>query len=346
MHESQTHDPLANWDDFRIFLEISKIGSFSGAAKRIRSTQPTVSRRIESLEQRLGVRLFDRFPSGVVLTLEGEKVLESVRHVEEALVETQRRILRSDGRLEGQVRISVSDGLSTFWLSPRLGSFQETYPAIAVELRCSMEPANPLETEDDLCIRFKEPKALDLIVAKLGTLHAVPWASPAYLERFGTPTTAAELCNHRLLNHPAYQYLTPDCDAWLALIAAGKQRSCWTNSSTSLLSAVQNSLGIALLPTYFCTFAENVLPLDLEFRTRTDIWLTYHPNVRDSARVRAVIEWIKSLFDGSSWPWFRDEFRFPKTLTPASPSRAPRPEISFSPAIAPPEHHFEPKGEP
>ena len=68
----------------------------------------------------------------------------------------------------------------------------------------------------------------------------------------------------------------------------------------------------ALLPTYFCEFAKGIVPLDLDLRTRTNIFVTYHPNVRESARVRAVLDWVRDLFEPDRWPWFRDTFHPPE----------------------------------
>nr|MDJ0936932.1 LysR family transcriptional regulator [Kiloniellales bacterium] len=321
MQDGQKRDPLANWDDFRIFLAVAEAGSFSGAAKRLRTTQPTISRRIESLERYLGTRVFDRLPTGVAVTAEAKTVLEMARQFEDALIETQRRVLGADQRLEGTVRISLSEGLATFWISPRLGQFQEAYPAISLDLHCSIKPADVLNLESDLSIRFRQPQESDLIALKLGSLHAVPWASIGYLDRFGVPATPGELLHHRLLDHEYYHYLEPDCEPWVTLLRKAQHRRYLTNSSTSLMSATQNSAGVALLPTYFCEFAEGIVPLNLGLNTRSDIWLTYHPNVKKSARVRAAIDWVKSLFDHEAWPWFRDEFHPPKTSMRAQGKR-------------------------
>ena len=83
------------------------------------------------------------------------------------------------------------------------------------------------------------------------------------------------------------------------------------------MSAVQNGLGIALLPTYFCESVEGIVPLDLGLRSRAPFWLSYHPAIKEAARVRAVIDWIKGVFDRDACPWFRDEFHPPKHPTPA-----------------------------
>ena len=93
MQNGSTPDLQANWDDFRISLVTAKAGSFSGAARQLHSTQPTISRKIDGLKQRLAVRLFDRRLEGVTLTVEGKSVLESVRRIERAVREIQRNVL-------------------------------------------------------------------------------------------------------------------------------------------------------------------------------------------------------------------------------------------------------------
>ncbi|MDJ0942876.1 MAG: LysR family transcriptional regulator [Kiloniellales bacterium] len=317
--------PFSNWDDLRFFLETAKAGSISKAAKWLNTTQATISRRILNLEERLETRLFDRLPSGVVLTPEGEAILETVRHIEDAVLKIHRRVLGSDRRLAGPVRISAPDGLTTFLLAPSLGRLHEAYPSISVEFQCSTQPCDILASESDLCIQCRRPESPELIAIKLGIVHGVLWASPGYLERFGVPATAQDLLHHRLLDNAHYQYLDEEFSAWSSLLRAAKGRRFWTNSSPSLLAAAQGGVGIAILPTYICEFVDDILPLNLDVRARIGVWLVYHPNVKGAARVRAVIDWIRDVFDQEDWPWFRDEFHPPRMLGTATPARRGRP---------------------
>lgn len=310
-----TPEPFPSWDDFRFFLATTEAGSFSKAAGQLGMTQPTISRRIESLEQRLGVRLFDRLPSGVALTTGGESILDAARHIENKVREIHRSVFDSDKRLEGPVRISVTDGLATYWMTPRLGNLLKKHPGISIEFQCSVEPADVLNMESDLSIRFRRPEKPDLKRVPLATFHFVPWASPGYLERHGTPRRPEELLHHRLLDHRSYYRDEGDWSGWFALASAANLITYRTNSSASMLSAVQNGLGIGMLPTYSCDCVTGIVPLDLYLRTHSKVWLTYHPGILSAARMRAVIDWVKSLFDQSVWPWFREEFH-PPTIPP------------------------------
>jgi DNA-binding transcriptional LysR family regulator len=168
--------------------------------------------------------------------------------------------------------------------------------------------------QTDLSIRYQMPAAADLIVVKLGTMHFVPWASPDYIARHGVPNTPKELLHHRLLDHQSYKFDAGagDWNDWFALARAANLISYITNSSASMASAIQSGLGIGMLPTHACECVEGIVPLSLDLRTSSDIFLTYHPSIQGTARVRAVIDWIRSLFDHNAWPWFRDEFHPPK----------------------------------
>ena len=136
--------------------------------------------------------------------------------------------------------------------------------------------------------------------------------SREYLARHGTPRSPEDLLGHRLLDHFAYYNDEGDWNAWFTLARAAKLIAYRTNSSPSLLAAIQSGLGIGLLPTYTCEFATGVVPLDIGVRTHSCIWLTYHRGIRSTLRIRAVTDWLRSLFDHQTTPWFRDEFFPPR----------------------------------
>lgn len=303
--------PFPSWDDYRFFLATNDAGSFTKAAKDLSVTQPTLSRRIEHLEQQLGVRLFVRTKVGVALTPEGKSILQPAREIESRVLDIQRNMLGSDKRLNGAVRISLTDGLATYWMTPAVPAFHDRHPGILVEFNCSTEPADAVRMEAELSIRFKKPKEADLVAVKLGTLHFVPWASTRYLEHHGAPGNPQDLLGHRLLDHSAYYHDDGDWSNWFALARTTNLIRYRCNSSAALWNAIKNGVGIGLLPTYICEFAEGIAPIVLGVRTHSHIWLVYHSELRNTARVRVVIDWIGSLFDKSTWPWFRDDFHAP-----------------------------------
>ncbi len=129
----------------------------------------------------------------------------------------------------------------------------------------------------------------------------------------GVPRSPEELLRHRLLDHrSSYHDDDGDWNDWFALARAANLIMYRTNTSSSLLSAIQTGLGIGMLPTYSSIAVDGIVPLSIGVRTRSDIWLTFHPSIQNTARMRAVIDWIRNLFDKNVWPWFRDEFHPPE----------------------------------
>ena len=92
-----------NWDDLRFFLAAAETGSLSAAAKRLRSNQPTVGRRIDALEAALGLKLFQRHKKGLALTQEGALILEQSRSIQSAALNIQR--LTEIGRASCRERV-------------------------------------------------------------------------------------------------------------------------------------------------------------------------------------------------------------------------------------------------
>lgn len=304
--------PFPSWDDYRYFLATSEAGSFTKAANDLGVTQSTLSRRIEHLEQQLGVRLFVRTQSGVTLTPEGESILGAAREIEAKIFEIQGSLVGWDKRLEGTVRISVTDGLATYWLTPAIPTFHDRHPEIMIDLHCSGEPADAAKMETELSFRFQEPREADLVAVRLGAMHFVPWAAESYLEAHGVPRAPEDLLTHRMLDHAEYYRDDGEWSSWFALARAANLMRYRCNSSPAMLNAVQNGIGIGLLPTYICEFAEGIVPVALDVRTHSNLWLVYHSDLREAARVRAAIDWVKGLFDKKTWPWFREEFHTPK----------------------------------
>src|ERR1700733_6980994 len=105
---------MLDWDNLRFFAELARSGSLSEAARRLRTDHSTVARRIATLEQALGLKLFDRMPRGYALTAEGEQVAERVGAVETAVFAVER--LSGGDMVEGRVKISAPPAFASLWL--------------------------------------------------------------------------------------------------------------------------------------------------------------------------------------------------------------------------------------
>ena len=311
-----------SWDDLRVFLASTRLGSFRQAADELKLSSSTVVRRIERLETALGLRLFDRLPGGVVLTVEGETILESVRNMENAVNDLSRVSARGDLLERGNVTISVTEGIGTYWVLPHLVNFQRHQPLISVNLCCAMESADVLRLEADMAIQFTRPTSPNLKIVKLGRLHVHAFASQGYLNTYGKPDCVEDLVNHKFVQQVAPQLDDSILAQLFNLEHISDLISIRTNTSSAHFYAVEKGAGIGVLPTFAAALKAPVVPLDIARPHFLDIWLTFHPDIKKIPRKAQVINWLKQIFDAKTYPWYRDEFIHPDILAKQIPESA------------------------
>ena len=303
---------LTDWDAARVFLEVVRCGSFRSAAERLEFSINVVRRRIDDFERQIGATLFTRDVHGTRLTDEGALVVSAVERMEAAAFDLLRAGNSVANTVSGEVRVAVTEGLGTFWLAPRLVEFQQSFPSILVDLHCAMRSADVSRHEADIAIHLSRPAALDVKLVRLGRMHLMLFASPKYLEAYGTPTTAEELIKHRLVMQVADQTAAKETfDSWFPGHAQQDLLVMKTNVSSANYWAVANGAGIGVFPTYASALGGEMVPLEIELRRPFDIWLSYHPGNGRIPRVRHMIDWLVEAFNPARFPWFKDEFVHP-----------------------------------
>ena len=303
---------LTDWDAARVFLEVVRCGSFRSAAERLELSINVVRRRIDDFERQIGATLFTRDVHGTRLTDEGALVVSAVERMEAAAFDLLRAGNSVANTVSGEVRVAVTEGLGTFWLAPRLIEFQQSFPSILVDLHCAMRSADVSRHEADIAIHLSRPAALDVKLVRLGRMHLMLFASPKYLEAYGTPTTAEELIKHRLVMQVADQTAAKETfDSWFPGHAQQDLLVMKTNVSSANYWAVANGAGIGVFPTYASALGGEMVPLEIELRRPFDIWLSYHPGNGRIPRVRHMIDWLVEAFNPARFPWFKDEFVHP-----------------------------------
>src|SRR6185437_13751619 len=145
------------WDDLRLLLAAARFGRFTLAAKNLKVAETTVGRRLRALEGRLGAKLFDRQIDGVKLTPAGRSALEDIEAMEEAAARIERALSGIDQRLSGTVRVTTTEGLASYWLTPRLGEFNARYPEIRIEIITANDVLDLGAREADIAIRYARP---------------------------------------------------------------------------------------------------------------------------------------------------------------------------------------------
>src|SRR5690554_1183536 len=171
---------LANWDDLRVFLAVARAGSLSGAARSLSVNHSRVFRRIAGLEEMLGVRLFERLPTGYALTPAGEETLGIVERIESDVATLDRTVTGQDLRLSGTVRITAPDMLALWLLPDHLRGFRVAHPGIEVEIVVGNEALNLSRRETDMALRISNTPPETLVGRRVGELAFAIYGAPDY----------------------------------------------------------------------------------------------------------------------------------------------------------------------
>jgi DNA-binding transcriptional LysR family regulator len=304
------------WEDLRVFLTCAEKGSFRKAAKILKINSATIVRHIDQLEQVMGCRLFVRHTDGVSLTAEGRMIMENARTMERATFDIIRQTQISVEGIRGLVRVAITEGLGTYWVLPRLLEFQKANRYLTFELQQTMELTDVGRLQSDISIQFRRPERPDLVAVQLGYLHNYPFVSESYKNSFGVPKALNDLKLHRVV-----QQISPLLEEGVYERALGVESlegvvGVRTNTSSAVFYAVERGAGIGMLPNYALVLGAKLVPIDVGLQHRLDIWLTYHPDLRNSSRHMLVVDWLRRIFDGRRFPCFAEKFIHPRNLLP------------------------------
>jgi DNA-binding transcriptional LysR family regulator len=301
--------PELDWADLHLFLAIAQTKSLTAAAKRLKTTQPTVSKRLDELERRLGAQLAVRSPTGVTLTESGIFVADHAASMERAAERITHEIGKQDSVPAGEVNLASPDGLGAYFLAPAIGDFAQSYPGIRLHIHTKERPSAPAP---DLRIQFEETKSMEEVAVQLGWVHYVAFASENYLNLYGMPQALSDAFQHRHLRHLDYGAAQPETwNAEQKAIAELIEFAMQTDSSSLLLRAAAHSGGVCSLPTYAVRFEPELKMIEVGELVRVKFWLTFNHERAEISRVRETINWVKRVFDPRKNPWFKEEFIHP-----------------------------------
>jgi DNA-binding transcriptional LysR family regulator len=303
---------VPDWQAAHLFLEVARCGSFRAAAQKLHQSVDALRRKVDALEQDLGVPLLMRHVNGVRLTGEGTKIYNAALRMESVSFDLLSARNGSEKQVEGDVQLATTEGLGAYWLLPQLPEFLRSNPKLTLNLRCSQKPPDLLRLEADVSVQLQRPIEPDLKVMKLGYLHMMFFAAQSYIDAHGSPKTIPEIENHRLV------VLTDEGGSWenayqkaLSGISPSGLVTLRNNVSSAHFWSIVNGAGIGILPTYVKALGSNLVPLDIGEFHRHEIWLTYRSDAKKIARTRKTIDWVVRAFDPVRFPWFRDEFVHP-----------------------------------
>lgn len=294
------------WSELRVFLAVAKVRSFNKAAGLLNVSTATVSRRVHRLQDALKVELFLVGNHGVQLTPAGMDLAVLVARVDGMLADILRSIGESATEPAGEVRIAITEGISTTMITAPLGELTSRYPEISVAFLAPRNINNLRDNGADMMIALSHDDSPDVVSRRLGTLHLVPMASKAYRDRFGVPTLQT-LGEHQFLSSEPYSTANPFWSPWTDLIARGRLAHSCENSVTYFLLA-KAGYGIALLSS-FAAMEESFIPVDLGVHIRIPLYGIALAESLNQAAGRIAFDWLCDIYSPQN-PWFQEKLTF------------------------------------
>lgn len=190
---------MAQFKQISTFAEVASRGSLSAAARAEGVAPAMIGRRLDALEERLGVKLLQRTTRKIALTNEGAAFLEDCQRILAELEEAETSVSERSARASGQLTISAPAGFGRQHIAPLVPSFLSEHREVKLTLSLNDRVVDLIGEGVDIAIRIASLTDSNLIGVKLADNKRVVVASPAYLKRHGTPTTLDELSNHNCL---------------------------------------------------------------------------------------------------------------------------------------------------
>lgn len=190
---------MDRFSSLQLFVRVVERGSFTDVGRELGIGQPAVSKQIAALEVHLGTQLLNRTSRGLQPTTAGQDLYESATRILGDLEEAEIRIGRNRISPAGVVRLATPPALGPMYIIPRLPAFFARYPDVSVDLSVAERRVDLVRDGVDIALRVGTLGDSSLVARKIGDLHMMTAATPAYLERYGTPSSPADLRDHNLV---------------------------------------------------------------------------------------------------------------------------------------------------
>jgi len=276
--------PMTDWDDYRFFLAVARETSVRKAASTLGVSHSTVLRRITIFEEALGVRLFERLPTGYFTTEAGDEMYRSALQIEEETTAANRRIAGRDTQLSGKISVTMPSVFATHLLMPDLAAFRQAHPGIELEIIPTYSLVDLAKREADVAIRVSNDPPDDLFGRRILQIAKAAYVSEDYL---------AGLEQEEESLHWIGGTTVPLSLQWMkgsdfADIPVGPI----INDPYAALEAVKVGMGMAMLPCFMADAEPNLYRMPPGTLVCRDLWVLTHEDMRNTARIRKFISFM------------------------------------------------------
>ena len=297
-------DRMARLD---LFIRVVETGSFSKAAKDLGIAQPTATKAVAAIEQRLGARLLHRSTRGITPTEVGALFYEKCKHISRDVEDAENLATLLQSGVGGQIRISTSLAFGRRIMVPLALRYMREHPAVRIDLGFDDRYVDMVEQGVDLAIRMGHLADSSLGARYLGTNPWVMVASPAYLAVHPAPRVPADLAEHHCVIYSSVQ----GDDRWgftgpggeeVSVPVTGRLR---TNNLSAVLAAAREGMGLAVLPWYVARESvsdQSVVPVLADHGLPAQDMHAVYPSPKwVSTKVTSFISFLQLSLAGDWW---------------------------------------------
>lgn len=273
-----------NWNDLKVFLAVADNGSLAGAATTLNHNHSTIFRRLNTLEDDLNVRLFDRLPTGYVLTPVGERMLELAREAQQAIESVERELAGQDLMPSGTVRLTTAPNIARTIVPIALLALRQSHPEIIVETAVGDSNYDLNRREADIALRATTKPPEHLIGQKVLTIE---WWVCGAIDEFNQDSVQSPGLTHVPFVGADQALMRLDAMQWLEA-RYGKQIVARANDLSAMAAMASAGIGLALLPS-----DQREPGLHRLFKVPEiggELWLLTHPDLHKVRRIKAVWE--------------------------------------------------------
>ena len=296
-------------DKFREMLAFAAVvdaGSFVGAADTLNTSKAAVSRHVNDLEQRLGVRLLNRTTRKLSLTDDGQNFLPQCKDILSAIEQAESQLSSHSAEASGMLRVSAPVTFGVLHLAELWGDFLQAHPKVTLDVSLSDRTVDLVEEGFDVAIRISASPHPTLIDRKLATTRVIVCATPTYLARHGTPTHPDELASHDIIS---YSYWSSR-DEWTfegpqGEVSVRTRSRMYANNGDTCLAAALDHQGIILQPDFLVAGplqrGELVPLLPGYLAPEIGIHAVYASRKQLPLKVRKLIDFLVEAFRHPAW---------------------------------------------
>ena len=281
-----------DWDHLRYFLILARGKTLTNAVRLMGVEHSTVARRIQALEQSLGMQLFKREATGYELTVEGLALIPRVEQMEQSFLQIEK-----PNPLQGRVRIGAPEGFGTAFLARLLAQFSQHYPLLTIDLIPVPKTIRLSHREADIVISIERPKSGPFIITRLTNYSLKLYGSQQYLQRNSPIRRVADLSEHRFVDY--IDDLVYSSALYRLERLPLQLTACFrSNSILAQQIAVSAGAGLAILPRFIAVDQpelQEVLSADVNF-THT-FWMLTLVDLQHEPKIKLVWDFLRKQAD-------------------------------------------------